>query len=101
MILKDKNAIITGANRGIGKKTLEVFAAQGANIWACARKSNEEFEEYIAELSKTYDVIIEPIYFDLSDYTTGEFKSKISIHNLYEFCTYLKLKTKSKLIIKK
>ena len=67
MILKDKNAIITGANRGIGKKTLEVFAAQGANIWACARKSNEEFEEYIAELSKTYDVIIEPIYFDLSD----------------------------------
>lgn len=39
------------------------------------------------------------IYFDLSDYTTGEFKSKISIHNLYEFCTYLKLKTKSKLII--
>ncbi|MBP3889428.1 MAG: SDR family oxidoreductase [Cellulosilyticum sp.] len=66
-MLKDKNAIITGANRGIGKKTLEVFAAQGANIWACARKSNEEFEEYIAELSKTYDVIIEPIYFDLSD----------------------------------
>lgn len=67
MILRGKNAVITGANRGIGKKTVEVFAAQGAHIWACARKQTEEFEEYVRFLSKKYQVLIEPIYFDLGN----------------------------------
>lgn len=67
MILKGKNAIITGANRGIGKKILEVFSAQGANIWACARRYTKEFEEYINFLSNKYNVLIEPIYFDLGN----------------------------------
>lgn len=66
MILKGKNAIITGANRGIGRKTVEIFAQNGANIWACARKKSEEFENEINKLSKEYGVYIEPIYFDLA-----------------------------------
>lgn len=66
MILEGKNAIITGANRGIGKKTVEIFAQNGANIWACARKKTEDFENEMRELSKKFNVIIEPIYFDLS-----------------------------------
>ncbi|NMF03275.1 SDR family oxidoreductase [Clostridium beijerinckii] len=65
-MLKGKNAIITGANRGIGRKTVEIFAQNGANIWACARKKSEEFENEINQLSRQYDVSIEPIYFDLS-----------------------------------
>jgi Dehydrogenases with different specificities (related to short-chain alcohol dehydrogenases) len=66
MILEGKNAIVTGANRGIGRKTVEIFARNGANIWACARKKTDDFENGIKELSKEYNVSIEPIYFDLA-----------------------------------
>ena len=44
MILKGKNAIITGANRGIGLATVKKFAQEGCNVWACARTQNDEFE---------------------------------------------------------
>ena len=43
-MLKGKNAIITGARRGIGRATVEVFAKNGANVWACARAKDEAFE---------------------------------------------------------
>jgi len=66
MILNGKNAIITGANRGIGQKTVEVFAQYGANIWACARIKSEKFELEMRELSRKYSVSIEPIYFNLT-----------------------------------
>lgn len=67
MLLKGKNAIITGANRGIGYATLELFAKEGCNIWACIRKSNSDFEKKIALLSQTYNVWIKSIHFDLSN----------------------------------
>lgn len=65
-MLKGKNAIITGSNRGIGEAIVEEFARCGCNIWACARKENPEFEAHIARLSKEYNVWIKPVYFDLS-----------------------------------
>ena len=65
-MLKGKNAIITGANRGIGYATLELFAKEGCNIWACIRKPNTEFEQQIAIVSQSHNVWIKPIYFDLS-----------------------------------
>jgi 3-oxoacyl-[acyl-carrier protein] reductase len=68
MLLKDKNAIITGCNRGIGKSILELFAKNGANIWACVRKQNDEFDSFIDNLMNVYGVQITPVYFDLSDY---------------------------------
>lgn len=68
MILKGKNIIITGTNRGIGKAMLEEFAKNGANVWAHARKETAEFKELIAMLSDKYKVEIRPIYFDLTDY---------------------------------
>ena len=43
-MLKGKNAIITGAGRGIGRAIAETFAAQGCNIAALAR-SKDEIEE--------------------------------------------------------
>ena len=32
--MEGENIIITGANRGIGKELVKVFAEAGANIWA-------------------------------------------------------------------
>jgi 3-oxoacyl-[acyl-carrier protein] reductase len=65
MLLKGKNAIITGCARGIGKSILEMFAQNGANIWACCRKQTEEFEQYIQQLGKNCGNVITPLYFDL------------------------------------
>lgn len=63
-VLDNKNVIITGARRGIGRTTVEVFASNGANIWACARKYDEKFEADMAELAGKYGVDIWPVYFD-------------------------------------
>ena len=67
MLLTGKNVVLTGANRGIGASMLEVFAANGANIWACARRSNEVFEARLQALAGDYGVQIFPVYMDLSD----------------------------------
>ena len=67
MLLSGKNAIITGAAGGIGKATVEYFAANGANIWACELRSSEQFEKDMADISDKYGVWIETVYFDVSD----------------------------------
>ena len=61
-----KTAIITGANRGIGRAILEKFAENDFDIWACARTENEEFVTAIEKLSERTGVEITPIYFNLS-----------------------------------
>ena len=66
-ILRDKNAIVTGARGGIGRSIVEELASKGAGVWACARKEDPEFESFLDEISKKYDVFIAPVYFDLSD----------------------------------
>lgn len=75
LLLKDKNAIITGCARGIGKSILETFARNGANIWACIRKPNNDFSDFIDALSKECSVVITPVYFDLTD--TDQIKAGI------------------------
>mgnify|MGYP001323773538 CR=1 FL=1 len=67
MLLTGKNAVVTGCLRGIGKKTLETFADQGANVWACAQRPDEEFETFCAHLAKRTGTRIKPVYFDLTD----------------------------------
>lgn len=67
MLLKDKNAIITGAAGGIGRATVECFAANGANIWACELRGSEKFEKDMADLAEKYGVWIETVYFDVTD----------------------------------
>ena len=66
-MLRGKNVIITGANRGIGHTLLVMLAKSGANIWACCRKSNSSFEEEIACLAAENRVWIKPVYFELTD----------------------------------
>ena len=67
-ILKNKNVVITGCLKGIGLSTLEVFAENGANIFACVQNEDFEFETYIKKLSEQYSVFIIPVYFDLANY---------------------------------
>jgi len=64
MLLKNKTAVITGCNRGIGKKILEVFSANGANIFACVRNIDKNFEKFSSELSKKNNVEIIPVELD-------------------------------------
>lgn len=74
-MLEGKNAVITGARRGIGRATVECFAGYGANIWACARKPDEAFAQDMAELAQKYGVWIKPVYFDLAD--SGEMAAAV------------------------
>ena len=66
-LLAGKNAIVTGCARGIGHSIVEILAENGANIWACARKQDQEFEDGLLIISSKYNVEIKPIYFDLAD----------------------------------
>ena len=63
--LKNKNVLITGCNKGIGKATLEDFAKYGANIFACVRSNSSEFKKFISTLKKKYKVKIYVIKLDL------------------------------------
>ena len=69
MLLKNKTAVVTGCNRGIGKKILEVFSENGAKVFACVRKVDEEFKSHADELNKKFNNEIIPIQFDLSNDT--------------------------------
>ena len=46
MLLKSKTAVVTGCNKGIGKKILEVFSANGAIVlfvqWILMKKNHRE-----------------------------------------------------------
>ena len=66
MLLKQKTAIITGCNRGIGKAILEKFAENGADIFACVRKESNEFNDVIIKLAVKTGVSITPVYFDFA-----------------------------------
>ncbi len=67
MLLSGKNALITGAARGIGLALLTVFAEEGANVWAFARTPSPAFEETCAALAGAHGVWVKPVYAELAD----------------------------------
>ena len=67
MLLKEKTAVITGCNRGIGKSILEIFAKNQSNIFGCVRKIDDDFKKLVEELQKKYNVNITPVEIDLSN----------------------------------
>lgn len=52
MLLNNKTSIITGCNRGIGKKVLEIFSQNKATIFACVRNIDQDFKNYVDVLIK-------------------------------------------------
>ena len=67
MLLKDKNVIITGATRGIGKGIAIEFAKQGANVAFTYSRSVDEANALEEELSK-YDVKAKSFQSDASNF---------------------------------
>ena len=67
MLLKDKNVIITGATRGIGKGIALEFAKQGANIAFTYSRSVDEAKGLEKELSK-FGVKAKSFQSDASNY---------------------------------
>ena len=67
MLLKNKNAVVTGCNRGIGKKILKIFSDNGANIFACSRTINDDFKTYCKNLETKNKTKIIPINLDLDN----------------------------------
>lgn len=66
-MLQGKTAVVTGCNRGIGKNIVMKFAEQGADVFACARRKSDEYENFLKEIALQYQVEIIPVYFDLSE----------------------------------
>ena len=67
MLLKDKNVIITGATRGIGKGIALEFAKQGANIAFTYSRSLDEAKDLEKELSN-FGVKAKSFQSDASNY---------------------------------
>jgi len=67
MLLDNKTAVLTGSNRGIGKKILEVFSMNGAKVFACVRENNDSFKSHVDQLEKKTKNQIITIKLDLSN----------------------------------
>ncbi|RXW30757.1 SDR family oxidoreductase [Enterobacter ludwigii] len=67
MLLKNKNVIITGCKRGIGRAMVNAFAANGANIYAHARSADDDFLTDMAVTSERHGVEVWPLCFELTD----------------------------------
>ena len=67
LMLNRKVAMITGSHGGIGRSLVQVFAEQGADIYACVRQTDEAFEQWIRELSDRTGRSIRSVCFDLTD----------------------------------
>lgn len=72
-MLKGKTAVITGANRGIGRAVLELFAENGADIIACCRTVNNDLETQMTKVAERCSVKI--------NIQTLDFTSEQSVKN--------------------
>jgi Dehydrogenases with different specificities (related to short-chain alcohol dehydrogenases) len=65
-LLNKKICLITGAGKGIGKKTAERFAQEGAVVYITDR-SEREINAAAEKISKNYCAKVIPLVFDITD----------------------------------
>jgi len=66
-LLNNKVAVVTGANRGIGKSIVETFVRNGAMVIACVRTVSSDVELWAQEMGKKSKKPIVLVSVDLSD----------------------------------
>ena len=66
-LLKDKIAVVTGANRGIGRAIVEAFVDQGARVVACVRQPDSAGLDWIAALNQPSPDRVLVLPLDLAD----------------------------------
>tara|TARA_B100000768_G_scaffold82582_1_gene78212 strand:- start:1460 stop:2206 length:747 start_codon:yes stop_codon:yes gene_type:complete len=71
-LLKNKNAVITGASRGIGKGIALEFARHGCNVAFTYSKSKEKANELVKEL-ESFDIMAKCYQSDASNFSDSEF----------------------------
>ena len=65
-LLTGKVALVTGAGRGIGNKTAERFAEEGAVVYATDRTEGR-LDEFAEEIGNKTGTQVIPLYFDVTD----------------------------------
>lgn len=71
-MIKNKLALITGCNRGIGKSLIDSFANNKCNLICCTRKKNLSFLKYCKKLEKKFKIKIYNFYADLEKLEEAE-----------------------------
>jgi serine 3-dehydrogenase len=69
--LKDKIVFITGASAGIGRSCARAFAAEGAKLLLCARRT-DRLKAFAADLKKEFGVAVHHFALDVRDQPTVE-----------------------------
>jgi short-subunit dehydrogenase len=65
--LKGKNVVITGASKGIGRAIAEMFAAEGAHLFLCARNDVQLYNAVAALQTGNESAVIKAKAVDLSN----------------------------------
>ncbi|MBC6714291.1 SDR family NAD(P)-dependent oxidoreductase [Treponema sp. Marseille-Q3903] len=78
-LLEGKVALVTGAGKGIGNKTVERFAEEGAVVYA-TDIAESSLDSFAQETGKRFDTQIIPIYFDITDESEAK-KAILKIKN--------------------
>lgn len=66
-MLKDRTALVTGANGALGRSIVETMANKHARVIVHARKETPEFVSFIKSLASEPATEIIPVFFDITD----------------------------------